>query len=354
MNTGIICEFNPFHSGHKHLIDSVKNDGAVICVMSGNYVQRGEFAIYDKFKRCAAALENGADLVIELPCVYSLMSAEGFAKAGVTLLESTKITDRIAFGAECDNIDLLKSIAQKVNESQDLIKEEMKKGISYPSARKNVIKSGLLDTPNNILAIEYIRQTKLPVKAIKRIGKGHDTDDELYSASAIRQTLKNDDICSLYNCEKAVLAKLRSMSIEDFAEIEDVTEGLENRIFNSVRKSTGIDEIYEHIKTKRYTLSRIRRIIIKSYLGITKEYSKDVPYIRILGFNDKGKDLLSKMKKNADLPIISKYSDIKKLDDFGKKLFELECRCTDLYNLGYKNPLPCGTEQRSQIIIKNQ
>ena len=273
MNTGIICEFNPFHSGHKHLIDSVKNDGAVICVMSGNYVQRGEFAIYDKFKRCDAALENGADLVIELPCVYSLMSAEGFAKAGVTLLESTNITDQIAFGAECDNIDLLKSIAQKVNESQDLIKEEMKKGISYPSARKNVIKSGLLDTPNNILAIEYIRQTNLPVKAIKRIGKGHDTDDELYSASAIRQTLKNDDICSLYNCEKAVLAKLRSMSVEDFAEIEDVTEGLENRIFNAVRESTGIDEIYEHIKTKRYTLSRIRRIIIKSYLGITKEYS---------------------------------------------------------------------------------
>ena len=241
-----------------------------------------------------------------------------------------------------------------MNESQDLIKEEMKKGISYPSARKNVIKSGLLDTPNNILAIEYIRQTNLPVKAIKRIGKGHDTDDELYSASAIRQTLKNDDICSLYNCEKAVLAKLRSMRVEDFAEIEDVTEGLENRIFNAVRESTGIDEIYEHIKTKRYTLSRIRRIIIKSYLGITKEYSKDVPYIRILGFNDKGKDLLSKMKKSANLPIISKYSDIKKLDDFGKKLFELECRCTDLYNLGYKNPLPCGTEQRSQIIIKNQ
>ena len=107
MNTGIICEFNPFHSGHNQLIDSFKNDRAVICVMSGNYVQRGEFAIYDKFKRCDAALENGADLVIELPCVYSLMSAEGFAKAGVTLLESTNITDQIAFGAECDNIDLL-------------------------------------------------------------------------------------------------------------------------------------------------------------------------------------------------------------------------------------------------------
>lgn len=108
MNTGIICEFNPFHSGHKYLIDSIKSDGAVICVMSGNFVQRGEFAIYDKFKRCDKALENGADIVIELPCVYSLMSAEGFANAGVTLLEKTGIVDEIAFGTECDDINKLK------------------------------------------------------------------------------------------------------------------------------------------------------------------------------------------------------------------------------------------------------
>ena len=111
MNTGIICEFNPFHSGHKYLIDSIKSDGAVICVMSGNFVQRGEFAIYDKFKRCGKALENGADIVIELPCVYSLMSAEGFANAGVTLLEKAGIVDEIAFGTECDDINKLKETA---------------------------------------------------------------------------------------------------------------------------------------------------------------------------------------------------------------------------------------------------
>lgn len=353
MNTGIICEFNPFHSGHKYLIDSIKSDGAVICVMSGNFVQRGEFAIYDKFKRCDKALENGADIVIELPCAYSLMSAEGFANAGVTLLEKTGIVDEIAFGTECDDINRLKKTANKIDESHELIKTEMKKGLSYPVARKNVISDDLLDTPNNILAIEYLRHTSLPAKAVRRIGKGHDTNDELYSASAIRKKLNQGEICTIKNCEKAILARLRVMSAEDFAQIEDVNEGLENRIYNAVRQSASVEDIYKLIKTKRYTLSRIRRIILKAYLGITKEYSFDVPYIRILGFNSKGKELLPILKKNAKLPIISKYSDIQRLDNNSKKLFELECRCTDLYNLGYKNPLPCGTEQRSKIIIKD-
>ena len=310
MNTGIICEFNPFHSGHKYLIDSIKSDGAVICVMSGNFVQRGEFAIYDKFKRCGKALENGADIVIELPCVYSLMSAEGFAKAGVTLLEKTGIVDEIAFGTECDDINKLKETANKIDKSHELIKAEMKKGLSYPVARKNVIGDDLLDTPNNILAIEYLRHTSLPAKAVRRIGKGHDTNDELYSASAIRKKLNQGEICTIKNCEKAILARLRVMSAEDFAQIEDVNEGLENRIYNAVRQSASVEDIYKLIKTKRYTLSRIRRIILKAYLGITKEYSFDVPYIRILGFNSKGKELLPILKKNAKLPIISKYSDI--------------------------------------------
>ncbi len=351
MNTGIICEFNPFHKGHKYLIDSVKKDGLVICVMSGNFVQRGEFAVYNKFERCKTALENGADLVIELPVPYSLMSAEGFAKAGVSILEKTGIVDQIAFGAECEDISKLKEIADKIDKSQESIKGEMKKGISYPTARKNVIGSDLLDTPNNILAIEYIRHTNLPCTAVKRIGKGHDTDDEVFSASAIRQMLDLNNICSINNCEKAILAKLRSMTADDFAKIEDVNEGLENRIYKSVRNACSIEELYSNIKTKRYTHSRIRRIILKSYLGITKEYSKDVPYIRILGFNKQGREILSKMKKNSKLPIISRYSDTGKLDSFGKKLFELECHCTDLYNLGYKTPLPCGTEQKSQIVI---
>lgn len=352
MVTGIICEFNPFHSGHKYLIDTVReNTDSVVCVMSGNFVQRGEFAVYDKFTRAKSALAGGADLVIELPCVYSLMSANGFAKYAVSILESTGIVDEIAFGAECDDIEQLKLTADKIKKSEAEIKIKMKEGLSYPRARKEIIKSNILDKPNNILAVEYINSAAIPCRAVKRIGKGHDTDDKTYSASEIRKNLSLDEISSMSNCEIAILAKLRTMTAADFVQIEDVTEGLENRIIDAVRVSASLDEIYTKIKTKRYTHSRIRRIILRAYLGITKQYTFDVPYIRILGFNDRGRELLSEMKKEAVLPVISRYADIDKLTKNARALFELECQCTDLYNLGYKKALPCGTEQRSKVVI---
>lgn len=352
MITGIICEFNPFHKGHKHLMDTIKADAdGIVCAMSGNFVQRGEFAVYDKFTRAKTALENGADLVIELPCVYSLKSAQGFAKAGVEILEASKAADNIAFGAECADINRLYETAEEIKIRDSEIKEMIKAGLSYPAARKEIIKSNILDTPNNILAIEYIKSAQLPCRAVKRIGKGHDSDDDEYSASAIRKTLSADEISSISNCETAILSKLRTMTADDFLNIEDVTEGLENRIVDAVRSSTSLNEIYDKIKTKRYTHSRIRRIILRAYLGITKDYPLNVAYLRILGFNDTGREILAKIKKRSDLPIISRYNDIENLDADAKRLFELECRCTDLYNLGYKNPLPCGTEQRSKIII---
>lgn len=352
MITGIICEFNPFHSGHKYLIDTVRqNSDGIVCVMSGNLVQRGEFAVYDKFTRAKTALENGADLIIELPCAYSDLSAGGFAKYAVQILEASGVIDEIAFGAECDNINKLKETADKIQECDSLIKEKLAGGLSYPAARKAVVNSDILDTPNNILAVEYIRQTKLPCRAVKRIGKGHDTDDAEYSASAIRNGLSLENICSLKNCERAVLAKLRTMRREDFLKLDDVSEGLENRIVDAVRTSVSLEEIYDKIKTKRYTHSRIRRIILRAYLDITKDFTSDVPYIRILGFNRKGQDIAALMKKHANLPIISRYADVKELSEKGRRLFDLECKCTDLYNLGYKKPLPCGTEQRSKMII---
>lgn len=352
MITGIICEFNPFHSGHKYLIDTLRqNSDGIVCVMSGNLVQRGEFAVYDKFTRAKTALENGADLIIELPCAYSVLSAGGFAKYAVQILEASGVIDEIAFGAECDNINKLKETADKIQECNSLIKEKLAAGLSYPAARKAAVNSDILDTPNNILAVEYIRQTKLPCRAVKRIGKGHDTDDAEYSASAIRNGLSLENICSLKNCERAVLAKLRTMRCEDFLKFDDVSEGLENRIVDAVRTSVSLEEIYDKIKTKRYTHSRIRRIILRAYLDITKDFTSNVPYIRILGFNRKGQDIAALMKKHANLPIISRYSDVKELSEKGRRLFDLECKCTDLYNLGYKKPLPCGTEQRSKMII---
>lgn len=351
MNTGIICELNPFHGGHKYLFDNVRQGGKIICVMSGNFVQRGDFAVFDKFARTKAALDGGADLVIELPAAYSLRSAEGFARAGVDILEKTGVVDRIAFGSESGDISSLKAAAEKAQACIEEIKLEMKSGISFPAARRAVTECELFDYPNNTLAIEYLKFASLPAVTVKRIGKGHDSDDCEYSSSQIRNRLEANEICTMKSCERAVLSALRKMSAEDFLQIDDVTDGLENRITQAVRASASLEEAYDRIKTKRYTLSRIRRIILKSYLGITKKYDADVPYIRILGFNSGGREILAEMKEKCSLPTVSKYGDAEKIGGFAKELFELECRCTDLYNLGYKNPLPCGTEQRSKIVI---
>lgn len=353
MVLGIICEFNPFHDGHRHLINSVKksDNDIVICAMSSNFVQRGDFAVYDKYTRAKTALENGADIVIEIPTVCSVQSAQGFAKAGVKILESTGICDAIAFGAECDDIEQLKDISDKIIKYDDLIKEELKKGISYPKARQNIISSPILEEPNNILAIEYLTYTKLKPIAIKRVGLGHDSEDEKYSASQIRKGLDLKTISSIKNCESAVLYKLRTMSTEDFKSIEDVSEGLENRIANAVKTSSTLDEIFDKIKTKRYTMARIRRIILRSFLSITKESKSDPLYLHILGFSAKGASKLAQMKKDAVLPIISKYSDIYKLDKPAREMYEQECRFTDFYNLGFSPAKPCASEQKSKIII---
>ncbi|MBE6741342.1 MAG: nucleotidyltransferase family protein [Ruminococcaceae bacterium] len=352
MNLGIICEFNPIHEGHKHLISTVKGENdAVICAMSGNFVQRGEFAVYDKFERAKSAIEAGADLVIEIPTLCSTLSAQGFAKAGVDILEATGISNAIAFGSECGNINELKRIANEIKEKDELIKAELAKGVSYPAARQNVIASPVLEGANDILAIEYISQTVLDTIAVKRIGKGHDSDDEEHSSSEIRKHLSLDDISSLKNCEKAVLYKLRTMNEADFLNIDDVSEGLENRIVGAVKTAKTLDELYDMIKTKRYTHSRIRRIILRAYLGITKDMPKNPQYLRVLAFNSKGRELLSEMKKRAVLPVITKYGDAKAQGDETKKLFELESQFTDIFHLGYKIPRPCEEEKTKQIYI---
>ena len=350
MNFGVICEFNPFHNGHKYLIDQIKGaDDTVICCMSGNYVQRGEPAIYSKYQRCATALDNGADLVIELPTLCSTQSAQGFAQAGVEMLEATGVCDKLCFGAECADISRLKAVADSIIAHDSEIKQELSKGVSYPAARNNIVNSPLLESPNNILAIEYLTHTKLDCVAVERIGKGHDTDDEEYSASKIRSLLPNCKIHTLYNCQDAVLYKLRSMSAQDFAKIQDVSEGLEHRIVEAVRTGKSLDEIYEKIKTKRYTMARIRRIILRAFLDITEDMPRCPQYIHVLGFNQKGQELLNKAKRNAALPIITRYADAK---GEAKKWYDMECKFTDIYNLTGNTPAECGCEQREKVIIK--
>lgn len=352
MNTGVICEFNPFHAGHKYLFDKIKSrdsDNKIICIMSGNFVQRGDFAVYDKFLRTMDALNGGADLVIELPAEQALLSAEGFARSAVLLAESLGILDELAFGAENDNINELQKTAETLKDAhtQQEIKNVMKKGLSYPAARKQVLNSDILDSPNNILACEYIKETNLPCYTVKRIGKGHDSDDGEYSASQIRKTLSDNDTANIKNCESAFLYRLRTMTKEDFSEIADVSEGLENRLYEAAGKAHSFEDFIFLSKSKRYTLSRIRRIAMRAYLGI-KGMSCEVPVIRVLGFNSNGRELLPQIKKNSEKPIITKLSDCDKSNiDYFKK----QCEYTDLYGLAFKNPLPRGTEQRSQIVV---
>ena len=343
MNYGIICEFNPFHKGHKYLIDSVKRDGdGVICVMSGSFVQRGEAAVYSKFDRAKTAVENGADLVLELVTPCSVQSAQGFAQSGVKLLEACGVCDAIAFGAECDDVDELIRISGEIKDKDADILKEMQTGVSYPVARRNVIDSPVLDTPNNILAVEYLSCTSLKPVAVKRIGKGHDSDDAEYSASEIRKTLT--DKASLENCEKAVLYKLRTMTADDFAKIEDVSEGLENRIAEAVMTASSLPELYDMIKTKRYTHSRIRRIILRAFLGITADTDGEPHYIRVLAMNEKGRQLLSDINKSASLPVITRYKDAKELGGEVLAQFENESRYSDIHALCFNPPMPCGSE----------
>ena len=350
MNFGVICELNPLHKGHKYLFDICKKNGdGLICAMSGSFTQRGDFAVYNKFERAQTAIKNGADLVIEIPALCTIQSAQGYAKSGVKILEATGICDCLAFGAETDDIAQLKAVSQKIKDCDEQIIQALSSGISYPAARQSAVNSPLLETPNNILAIEYLTYTKLDTMAVKRLGKGHDTDDLEYSASEIRKHLDKDEICTLERCERAVLYKLRNMTSEDFLKIEDVSEGLENRIEKCVKDATSLDGLYDAIKTKRYTHSRIRRIVLRAFLGITRDMPSQPEYLRILAFNERGREMLAQMKKTAELPIITKYANI--TNEYIKELFDLECKFTDIYNLGLKTPMPCGEEQRSKVII---
>lgn len=382
-NIGIISEFNPFHTGHKYLIENIKAENdTVICVMSGNFVQRGDAAILPKSERTAAALKNGADLVIELPVPYSMSYAERFAKSSVYLLKSLGIIDEICFGSEVGETEILNTIADILssNEFEIKISERLKCGDTFAKIRTDILReynplyAEILSEPNNILGIEYILAAKalgfnVPFRTIKRIGAGHDTKKPLVTASAshIRQMLLDakkadidkflpfdysENLASINNIEKAILANLRANnSPERYAGLPEISEGLENRIFEAIKTSSSLPELYESIKTKRYTLARIRRIVLSAFLGINEDMaSKNPPYIRVLGFTEKGKVALAEIAKKSALPIICTAKDANSLEGFAKEVFEKECSSSDIWALSLNQPQKCGNEYYYKIV----
>ena len=360
MNVGIVCEYNPFHRGHRKQIGIIREkfgaETGIICAMSGNYVQRGHPAIFDKILRAEAALRCGADLVVELPVTTALSSAEGFASGGVAVL--SRLCDGLCFGAETADPDLLEQTAWALlgEEFPPLLRRELDKGLSFPAARQAALeKMGLsgriLESPNNILAVEYckaiIRQAS-PMKPLPifRAGSYHaeEADFENPSATSLRlrlqkgldvsaylpeaagQVFAGASIHTLEAGQRAILGKLRTMSEAEFEALPFGTEGLWRKLMRESRSQATLEDIASAVKSKRYTRSRIDRMILCAYLGITAEMmNTDIPYVRVLGFSNRGREILNGAKKsgffvNAGQPVIH-------------PLWELEQKWDDLYGL---------------------
>ena len=360
----VISEFNPFHNGHKYLVDKIKSEYAdcVVAIMSGNFVQRGDIAITDKFERAQAALDNGCDLVVELPTTFALSSAQRFAQGGVAIANALG-ADILCFGAENDDISLLCKVADAFDDEtfNENLKELLNNGEYYPKAvslsmektfGKNF--SDILSTANNTLAIEYIKAlkgTKLSPVAIKREGAQHDceeTSSNIASATHIRNLIREGKDCSSFTnmkiedftdikkLETVILYRLRTMTPDELSNLPDVSEGLHNRIADCANSSNSLEELFDKLKTKRYTLARLRRTVMYALLNITKDDMKmKVSYIRVLGMNNNGAKLL----KNASLPLICKYpQDVKALSNKAQKQFSIDLKAGKVFSLCRKEP----------------
>lgn len=388
---GIIAEYNPFHNGHLYHLEQAKKltgSSYTVAVISGNFTQRGSTALIDKWSRAEIALNCGVDLVLELPTLYATSSAENFADGAVKILNSLKVVDYLAFGAETSDMDLLEPIADVLYKEPKaykmLLANELKKGVSFPKARENALMLYLgdirkylnvLSSPNNILGLEYMKSLKKYNSIIKPVAITRfeaEYNDISYSgniasATAIRNIIKNGNfkvlrklvptpsyeilmdnikqghiIPDLSVFERQIIYNLRKMSLSEIAELPDVSEGLENSIKKVANSCNTVNEFLNLIKSKRYTSTRIQRILIYSLLGITKKdmaLSKKVnPYIRVLGFNKRGKFLISEIAKaNPKLDIIT---SVKRFIDTSsnknlKSVLEKDIWATNVYSIGY-------------------
>ena len=348
---GIVAEYNPFHEGHKYHIENA-TDGCVVAVMSGDFVQRGEPAILDKFSRSAQACRQGVNLVVELPVPWALASAEHFARGAVAVLESLGV-DAINFGSECGDIDLLYDLASKVNDSTELIKQYLKMNPqdSYPVARRNVVGSEILDYPNNSLGIEYIKAASVKCDTVKRLT----LHDGIGSAKEIRDEMKMLGIgVDFKTLETAIISRLRMFDKDYYNELPDSSDGIGNRLYEAVRNNNTLEDIYSSAKTKSVTMSAVRRLAMCAALGIKDEYlDKYPPYIRVLAFDDIGREVLS---KNSSIPVITQPKEIRRLNEFANKVFALGASAHDLYLLGMygKSSNCCGEDYRNgPFIVKN-
>ena len=378
MRIGIICEYNPLHLGHKKQMERIRAEfgpeTAIVCAMSGNFVQRGHPAILDKSIRAQAALQSGADLVLELPVTVSLASAEGFAAGGVGIL--SRMCDRLCFGAETAQPHALMETAQALlNDGfPPLLRQQLETGKSFPAARQEAltqmgVDAFLLDRPNDILAVEYCKailsqQVSMEPFPIRRDGSYHaqEADSENPSATALRALmsqgqnwqsfvpeeartcLAGGSLHTLAAGERSVLQKLRTMTDEDFAALPYGSEGLWRKLMHESRRQPTLEAILTAVKSKRYTRTRLDRMVMCAFLGISQQMLEaEAPYTRVLGFTNRGREILRDVKKEFPFLNPGEKSD--------HPYWQLEKRCGDLYGLFcVDSPEPPGAEENRRII----
>lgn len=406
---GIVCEYNPFHNGHLyHLNESKKitSSDYSVAIISGNFTQRGEPSIVNKWLKTEMALKSGVDLVIELPVVYSISSAENFAHGAIKILDSLNIVDYLSFGSECGDISVLDDIVDVLiaepKAYTTLLSHELSKGISFPKARENALMmylgnirrfANILSAPNNILGIEYLKALKKQNSMIRPIAlkrKEANHNDNLFSpssafssASAIRNICNSNDITQLQRVmpessydileeclkkgntvkslsafDKEILYMLRKMSTEEIAELPDVSEGLEYSLKKAATSCNSVVELLTLVDSKRYTKTRIQRILLYAILGITKkdiQLSQTIsPYIRILGFNEKGKEMISEITRRN--PKLNLVTSVKKfLDETSNKTLKYfmakDIWATNVYTLGFEYDSKANLDYTQKLVI---
>lgn len=386
--SGVIAEYNPFHNGHAYHLDAIRRAGAthIVVVLGGNFTQRGEAALLPKADRVRAALAGGADLVIELPQPWSCASAEAFAMGGVSLLHSMHCVDTISFGSECGCVNDLQEIAAcMLTEPFSLnLQKHLKDGVAYAVATQRTIAellgqraAALLETPNNTLGLEYCKallklDSPILPQTVKREGAAHDEavlSGCITSASHIRSLIQNGEmdtadkflpqstvsilkdavqngrfVQNTVVSDAVMLSYLRRLTKDQLKDLPGISEGLENRLFSAIQQSRSVSEILTAVKTKRYPMTRLRRLLTAAFLNMPADTETRLPpYIRVLGMRDSGTALLSLIQKNAEKPL---FTDVTQppVDDFSKQIFTLECSAGDLYGSLLATPTPCGQE----------
>ena len=395
---GIIAEYDPFHNGHAaHISNARAENGGhathIVTVISGSFTQRGEPALLSKFKRAEMALSCGADLVLELPLPWAMAPAENFALGGVAVLNALGCVALLSFGSECGDAAALKKLADLSTDPlyQSALKNELDNGIPYAAAGQKAAAKILgeemaehLASPNNTLGIEYMRAMAAQgvdwdVFTLQRQGALHGemvAKDAFASASMLRTMVREDDMSlltaympqdaasilqstyqrgevttHLSRLEHALMAHLRRLSVDEYSHLPWLSEGLENRLYRESRTATDYSSLLNAVKTRRYPMARLRRVLWASLVGLTAADTTGLPpYIRVLGMNERGREILS--AASPTLPILTRTAQVTELDERAKRIFALECTATDLHALAMDKPQPCGTDHTAKLIVK--